>query len=147
MRIASVIVMLIAIIGLSIYIGMKEPEVKIVYQDRITRDTITHWIEQPNDTIVIRAKSHTIYLTDTIIETRPFIAQLDTIIERDTVFVSYQYPAELFRLQIKRAADSIPIRYITIETLMEVNSELWWEKPLYAAGGLVIGYGFGRLSQ
>lgn len=62
----------------------------------------------------------------------------DTIINYDTINISYSYPANYFSLNIKRGADSIMIRNIKTQTVI-YQSEDWWENPLYVILGFIIG--------
>lgn len=80
------------------------------------------------------------YLRDTIIKTKPFIAEKDTILNGDTIYVGYLFPMDSFKLQIKYKPDSI----MKITEYKEVEPQrnlLEQTKPYLIGGffGIIIG--------
>jgi hypothetical protein len=126
----------IVLVILALLIGMAIT--KIYYPNQIvnpTTDTITI-VQEP--IVIEKIKPKLIYKSDTIIQTRPFTAFVDTIYKYDTIQVRYDYPKNQMQLAIRMATDTVYNKkeIITIEP----QSEPWWEDPLIATGGLVLGY-------
>lgn len=111
----------------------------------ILRDTVT--IIQPAEPIILeRVKPRIVYLRDTIIETRPFIATIDTVIQFDTIYATYQFPNNIFDLRISPKPDTS--RFYTVYITKEVKRErAWWEAPAYVVGGVVIGFFLGNANK
>jgi hypothetical protein len=124
----------------------------------VNRDTVVRII--PGDTIYLKAKGKIEYRTvsglspDTTVRNDTvknlpsqvqlgkelaFTASLDTIIKRDTVFVSYMFPENLFELYIKQHPDSVMTFTNTITKNIEIK-EVWYVKPAYISGSIVLGY-------
>ena len=111
--------------------------VRIVKNREIIRDTIIKEIKLPPVRIV-KAKPVIKIVRDTVIETKPFIASLDTIAINDTVKMQYEFPENYFSLQVMRKPDSVRLEKLTlIEKTMENGN--WWEKPAYFTGGALLG--------
>lgn len=89
-----------------------------------------------------RAKAKIKYLRDTIIETKPFEARIDTIINNDTIYLWYNYPMNAFDLFVKKKPDSTIVHeiYITKEV---IRKRAWWEAPAFIAAGAAAGYVIG----
>lgn len=101
-------------------------------------DTIE--IVKPVERIVIqRAKPKIKILRDTIIETKPFIAELDTIVKSDTVSAKYTFPENIFEFQISRKADTFRIPKLVFAK--QNRKEDWLDK----IGTLVVGVSLGYL--
>ena len=125
-----ILVILALLIGIAI--------TKIYYPNQIinhTTDTLTI-VQEP--IVIEKIKPKLIYKSDTIIQTRPFTVWVDTIYKYDTIQVRYDYPENQMQLAIRMATDTVYNKkeIITIEP----KSEPWWEDPLIATGGLVLGY-------
>lgn len=101
-------------------------------------DTII--IEKPSKPIEIKSKPKIVIIKDTIIMREPFIARLDTVIERDTVFAEYKFPDDSLKLLIRRRPDSLVYRTITIE---KEKNRAWHEIPGAIGIGAIIGGVFG----
>lgn len=89
-------------------------------------------------------KYDTTIFRDSFYITRPFIAELDTIIKRDTLNVQYIFPLNQFNVGMRFGPDSVYQKEITIFRT-EIKEEAWYIKPLYLIGGASLGYIFGRL--
>ena len=112
----------------------------------IKRDTVKEYIYVPvvsgegkselkytysgmiHDTI-IRNDSVFITLRDSV----SFTAKLDTIQNKDTLHLEYNYPSSMFRYQLNRAP--IEVRYTNTVTTntVEIRPE-WYEHPLFVSG-------------
>ncbi|MBI5325033.1 MAG: hypothetical protein HZB41_07160 [Ignavibacteriae bacterium] len=111
--------------------------VRVIRDREIIRDTIIKEIKFPPVKIV-KAKPVIKFIRDTIIETKPFEAILDTIAKSDTVRLKYEFPENYFSLEVSRKPDSLLIENLTIIDKTTVNGN-WWEKPAYFTGGTLIG--------
>jgi hypothetical protein len=78
------------------------------------------------------------------IKTQPFEAAADTVVDNDTIQISYSFPENNFNLKIFPGADSIMIQRVFTETHSYLP-EKWWENPLYLAIGILIGLIIGVL--
>jgi len=126
----------IILVILALLIGMAIT--KVYYPNQIinhTTDTLTI-VQEP--IVIEKLKPKLIYKSDTIIQTRPFTAVVDTIYKYDTIQVRYDYPENEMQIAIRMATDTVYNKkeIITIES----QKEPWWEDPLIATGGLVLGY-------
>ena len=107
-------------------------------QEKIVRDTVIKTI-RPEPLVIEKVKARKVFIRDTVIVSRPYIAIVDTVVRRDTVRAEYEFPLNLFSLDIRRAADSVKIETITISKYIK-ESRPWWELPLSVAAGAGIGY-------
>lgn len=104
-------------------------------------DTIVKIVPQ-KEIKIVEARPRIRYVRDTIIVTKPFIAQLDTIIQRDTIFASFQFPDNTMSINLRTSNDSIRIPQITIEkTKYEQN---WYELAAALGGGFILGLILGK---
>lgn len=126
----------IILVILALLIGMAIT--KIYYPNQIvnhTTDTLTI-VQEP--IVIEKIKPKLIYKSDTIIQTQPFTAWVDTIYRYDTIQVRYDYPENEMKLAIRMATDTV---YNEREIITSApHKEPWWEDPLIATGGLVLGY-------
>jgi len=122
------------------------PQVSIVYKDSIIyrEETRIRNIAKINyrDSIIYDLVNN---IPDTIkIETSPFVACLDTI-AKDTINVKYSFPENTFDLRIRYYQDTLKIPEITIIKEKEKTFfEKYLEKPVYIAGGLIVGFLLGN---
>lgn len=126
----------IIMVILALLIGMAIT--KIYYPNQIinhTTDTLTV-VQEP--IVIEKIKPKLIYRLDTIIQTRPFTAVVDTIYKYDTIQVKYDYPENQMQLAIRMATDTVYNKKEILTTTQ--RNEPWWEDPLIATGGLVLGY-------
>lgn len=96
----------------------------------IKKDTV---IVRQNEIIKIdKIVPKIVFVRDTIIETKPFVATIDTVIKRDTVLLRYDFPENLFSMKVTPAIDSIKIEKIYEYKERELS---WYERAtLFAAG-------------
>jgi hypothetical protein len=75
-----------------------------------------------------------------------FIATVDTIMKEDTLAVSYEFPQNIFEIDLRRKPleEKTIIKYVTITEEVE-KPEAWWVHPAWAVGGLLVGYGLGSI--
>lgn len=131
----------IALLACVFFIGRcsREPEIKIIEKVIVKFDTATKYIVKQSEPIVITKYVPKLeYRTDTIIQTYPFEATVDTIIRTDTIQAKYQYPENIFDMIIRQEPDSILIQTITIEKEM-LKERAWWEAPAYVMSGSLLG--------
>jgi len=136
------LVLLIIVLLLSFLLGRSSKNCNDAVQTIIKRDTVLI-VKQAEPIIIEKAKTKIVYTRDTIIQTKPFIAVVDTIIKKDTVYAKFEFPANNFDLWIKKKPDSTLIQTITITK--EITKERpWWEASAYTLGGAVIGFVLGK---
>ncbi|MBM2817031.1 MAG: hypothetical protein HW421_3793 [Ignavibacteria bacterium] len=111
-------------------------EKKIIYIDTLIRTL-------PAKPIYIkRTAEKIIKLRDTIIQTNPFCSAIDTIIAFDTVHAEYEFPENIFTIEVKKKPDTMKIQ--TISIMQTVKEETpWWQTPVYIIGGALGGYVLG----
>ena len=112
---------------------------------RITPPVIIH------DTMrLTRTRTDTVYRHDTIIRrvgseyiAPPFIATLDSVVGRDTVSATFEYPSAAFRLALRRAPDSTYTitRYVTLPC----EPRPMWLDVLSHIGAGLVGVGVGAV--
>lgn len=111
-------------------------------------DTVTKVIEHEPILVkapaIVRYVRDTITQTDTLIQTRPFVARLDTVVKRDTLGVEYRFPQHTFAVAFRRAADSVRFETKTI-TLTRQEHRPWWIDALTHVGAGALGYAVGRV--
>jgi hypothetical protein len=113
--------------------------------EKKSTDTIIKLI--PREPVIIRKNAvKTIVRKDTIISSEPFTARLDTVMSADTINLSYDYPENIFMLELKRKPDTSKIQTITLTYPVEKKAP-WWETPAYIVGGILVGFGIGSLSK
>ncbi len=126
------------------------PEQKVIYKKTTSVDTLTEVDTMFKEVIVPRIKIRTegvlVYKTDTVYLTKPFIATVDTIMKEDTLAVSYEFPQNIFEIDLRRKPleEKTIIKYVTITEEVE-KPEAWWVHPAWAVGGLLVGYGLGSI--
>ena len=74
-------------------------------------------------------------VTDSVdkIGIKPFTATLDTVVGKDTVRTKYDYPENTFRIEFKRASDTVQVINTTVEVTHYVQPP-FYEKPLFVSG-------------
>jgi hypothetical protein len=104
-------------------------------------------IAQKTDTIIIFKEAKKIsmdsvklkikFIRDTVIITKPFIANIDTILKHDTISIAYHYPENFLSMKLTQKPDSTliikQIEYIE-------KKEEWWKQPALILSGIVIGF-------
>lgn len=132
-----IIALLSAVIGFMICCNLPEEDT-IEYRDKIIYDTLIKTVE--HKPIKIEAEPKIIIKRDTIIKIKPFTAVLDTVYIRDTIKAIYDYPENIFRLDITKQNDTI---FIPAETIIKYKKMPWYyDAGLFLAGsatGYLIG--------
>jgi hypothetical protein len=134
--------LIIIVLLLSFFLGRSSKNCSDSVQTIIKRDTVIV-VKQAEPIIIEKAKTKIVYTRDTIIQTQPFIAVVDTIIKKDTVYAKFEFPSNNFDLWIKKKPDSTLIQTITI-TKAITKDRPWWEASAYSLGGAVIGFLLGK---
>lgn len=135
------IILLALVIGVLFYYVVQNPLYNQQHEIIYKIDTIVKIIPQ-KEIEIIEAKPKIRYIRDTIIQTQPFVAQLDTILMRDTLFAQYKFPDNLMSINVKTSNDSIKLPQITIErTKYERN---WYELATALGGGIILGLILGK---
>ena len=144
-RYINIVIVLIAL-ALSYLLGRFTARNTIVYRQTkadttvITVDTTTK-AKEPE--VIIKYKPKIVYLRDTTIKTKPFEFKIDTILKRDTVYVSYRFPQNIFDMTIKSKPDTIINKTIKISIPVD-KKEKWWKTPAYILGSVAVGIIIGR---
>lgn len=132
----------IIVLLLSFFLGRSSKNCNDTVQTIIKRDTVIV-VKQSEPIIIEKAKTKIVYTRDTIIQTQPFIAVVDTIIKKDTVYAKFEFPANNFDLWIKKKPDSTLIQTITF-TKEIIKDRPWWEASAFTLGGAVLGFLLGK---
>lgn len=141
-----VIVTIIAILsiyaaGFSSGLYINKPQtVKVQYRDTIQIET-SHVITKP--AVYIRDTARIIeYKTDTVLQTPPFTACLDTVYNGDSLQQCFEFPAMTFLFNYKFKPDTVKytIRIPEVKTQIIENTN-WWK----IGGGLVLGLATGYI--
>jgi hypothetical protein len=69
-----------------------------------------------------------------------FQSTIDTIYNSDTIHLQYQYPLNMFTLDLKQQNDTIKFQQIVIKQ----QKESWWLKPAIATSSCIIGLLIGQ---
>lgn len=100
----------------------------------IKRDTITKIIER-KPTIIDKKRASIRFKKDSLIQTKPFIARIDTIHKYDTISLTYDYPENTFSMTYSHKPDTTTtIR----EKQITEKEQSWYETPLYILSGAAI---------
>lgn len=138
MKTALIILLVIALIGLFYF----------AYQNNYSNNSIKYKVDTlikiiPQKEIkIVEAKPRIKYIRDTLILTPPFIAEVDTVVQRDTIYASFQFPENLMSINFKTARDSIKIPQITVERMNQERN--WYEIGAAAVGGIILGIILGK---
>lgn len=101
---------------------------KIVYRNLPVYDTITN----------------TTYFVDTVLQTKPFIAYMDTSVGCNKIKLEYHYPENTYRnLNFVSCPDTVIVKDSTITTTM-VDSQ---QAATYATYGFIGGFILGLISK
>lgn len=132
---------------LSFIAGRYSRENEKIIETQIHRDTVTV-VDYPEPIVLEKVKSKIEYIKDTIIQTQPFEACIDTIVRQDTVNARYNFPENIFSLEIRKKPDSTRIQTITIlKESIKTENQPWWHTPLAAAGGVLLGIAISNVSK
>lgn len=122
------------VVVLLIYLFFHKPQPIIQEVVKVKRDTIL----VPAEPIVIEnAVTRIRYVRDTIIVTKPFIAELDTIIKFDTVYMAYHYPENLMNLWIRKKPDSLFRDTIIITNTIPAERSIWTDILTHTTVGII----------
>jgi len=146
-RLSSISISLLLLIvgfGLSFLLFPdREVVVKEPYPVEIIKtDTVLRYIEKA-PLIIEKVRIKVIRQSDTVIETTPFTARIDTVIRCDTVFAEYEFPGNIFSMRVKFRPDTLQLEKQTIVKTIEKDRP-WWEAPAYLIGGTIIGFLLGN---
>lgn len=134
-----ILALTIICVALIYFLLLKENNNQISIVNRI--DTVVKIIPQ-KEIKIVEAKPKIKYIRDTLIQTSPFVVVLDTIIQRDTIFASYQFPENIVSLNLRGSSDTIKVPQIVFERQkIERN---WYEIGAAVAGGFILGLILGK---
>jgi hypothetical protein len=133
------------IIGCFVYYCFSKNSPRIIDNKIVFRDTLFE-VKQSEPIIITKYKTKVEYQSDTIIETKPFIAFIDTVIVKDTVRASFDFPEKTFSLKINPSQDTVLKERLYINSLIKTD-EVWWHKPALCILSLCGGYLLGRVTK
>ncbi len=128
MKTIDIFVIAIIVALLTLLLNRK---VNDVFPIEIKRDTIVKLVER-NPTIIDKKRASINIRKDTLIQTKPFTAKIDTIYKYDTISLSYDFPENTFSMTYSHKQDTI--RTIQEKQIIEKESK-WYEVPLYILSG------------
>lgn len=100
-------------------------------------------IVKPKERIIVkRAKPKIIYLRDTIVESKPYVAVLDTIVQKDSIQVNYFFPENQMDLKILPSSDTIRVPKIIYSKEQKKNA--WMDYVVPTIVGIAFGYILGK---
>lgn len=110
-------------------VEVKRNEVDTLYKHELRVDTFYIQAKPKilRDTTII-SMNDTLILRDTVIQTKPFMAQLDTITNKYALYMSYAFPKNEFKYNLV-IKDSI--KYVEITNIKFTNEIYWYQKPEY----------------
>lgn len=107
-------------------------------ETQVVRDTV-YSIRPSKPIVITKYKARIVKISDTIVQSVPFTASIDTVIVHDTIRAEFAFPENLLSLEIRKAPDTAIIdRQIVTRTVEK--REPWWRVPLYFITGAVAGY-------
>lgn len=116
----------------------------IIYHDTIYK-TDTFKIIKYNKPIIIKdtvSINRIVYIKDTIIETKPFIASLDTAVKSegiDTISLKYHFPEHIFAISVLKTADTNYI--IKNDKIRTIEKEkMFYERKEFGIYTTIIGF-------
>lgn len=134
---------LLVIVVLLVFGAYQYLQKDVVVKEYHTRDTIL-----VRDTISIvqkgRIQYKTILVKDTIlkVDSSAFVSCVDTIISKSSVSVCYQYPENMFSVDLRFIPDTVT-KYTIVERPIlkyEEKRNSWWEDVAKIGGGIIVGY-------
>jgi len=129
--ILSIIICLLLILH---FVNKNEIKSIVTYQ----HDTL-YIVKEAEPVIIERAKTKIKYVKDTVIQTQPFVAELDTIVRQDTIYSSFIFPENLLSLEIRKKPDTTKIEQITI--IKEIpQKKSWWKESMIFISGCATGF-------
>ena len=109
---------------------------------QVLRDTV-YSVIRSEPIIINKVKTKIHKIKDTIIATNPFRAELDTVVQSDTVRFRYDFPDNLMSLDIRKPPDSTSIQRIMVLQPPEKDKS-WWENPILILAGVLLGFILGK---
>ncbi|MFN3307305.1 MAG: hypothetical protein ACK42Z_09000 [Candidatus Kapaibacteriota bacterium] len=129
--------LVLTIIVLMQYLNKHQcPNYKLVRVDTVQIVKVVEKVQ------IQKAKPRIIYKHDTIYQSSGFIAQLDTVIQKDTVKASYEFPQNLMSIEISRANDTL--RVPTFQYSLQKKKSTWLEYATPFFIGTAVGFLFGK---
>lgn len=114
---------------------------KYINNQVITKDTITKYIYN-KEIKINKSKGKINILKDSNIITKSFESTFDTIVNKDTISLSYVYPDNNFNLNINKSIDTLKIEREIITNNYENKN--WYELIIASIGSLIFGYIIGN---
>lgn len=112
--------------------GQRKPAV--IAEKQIFRDTIVKIL--PQKTIKLHTKPK-IIRNDTI---KPnFTFELDTLVNRDTLKISYSYPENNLFVRFAATPDTFRYEHTQVQINPQVSDSKWKEQALYFVSGVALG--------
>jgi len=139
----TVILLIVCVIILIYLLNKHNNAANNDMEAHIVRDTIVKLVPA-KPLVITKVKTRIIKLSDTVICYHPFRAEIDTIIQHDTIRSYYKFPNGFFSLRINRHSDTMMTERAVVYRIKQTK-EKWWEKPLMVLGGVLAGYTIGRV--
>jgi len=112
------VMIVITIVILTLLMNKQFFPAEIITEIKYVHDTL---LIKSEPIILEKIKAKIIYIKDTIIESKPFIARIDTIIKYDTIKIDYIFPDNEFNLFIRKKPDTTFNNNIYITKFIEVK--------------------------
>lgn len=136
------LIVLIAALAAGIAAGMfLFPREKIIEKPayaKTTRIDTVFAVKRAKPITIYKTKMKVVEVRDTVVERRPYIAKIDTVIVRDTVSARYEFPENLLSLDVRRAADTSVVERIIVFRYVK-KERSWTESATLAGGGVLLG--------
>lgn len=132
----AIILALILVIILQSFKSKKFPDVELLKVDTVEIVKVVEKVE------IRKAKPKIIYKHDTIYQTKGFVAHLDTIIQKDTIKASYEFPENYLDLQIMRSSDTF--RLPSFRFTLQKEKKTWLDYAPAFIIGTVVGFVLGK---
>ena len=141
------IVLILCGAGLSflLFPGREKVKLEPFRVETIIKDTVEKLVYK-DPIIITKMKTKIIEKADTVVQAVPFTARIDTIIKYDTINARFEFPENLFSLQVRKKPDSALFETRTVFRTVE-KEKPWWETPAYVIGGTVIGFLLGSMGK
>lgn len=137
----TLIILIILLLFIALIYLFNTNNNNIKYNQIIKRDTLIKYIEH-KPIKINNTKAKIKYIKDTIIITKPFEANLDTIINKDTISLSYNYPDNIFNFCVNKSIDTLKYeREIITNNNKDSN---WFDIAIAGLSGIILGYILGK---
>ncbi|MCX6148342.1 MAG: hypothetical protein NTW25_13995 [Candidatus Kapabacteria bacterium] len=138
----NTLIIIIILLFIALIYLFNESNNKDINNQIIKRDTVLKYIEH-KPINVNNKKAKIKYIKDTIISTKPYEASLDTIINKDTISLSYIYPDNIFNLNINKSIDTLKCEREIITNNNNKDSN-WFDIAIASISGIILGYILGK---